>query len=91
MSFLTQLDRPSHPLVTAHIKKNVFTNVKNVSSILSSPLPKPQHGNNVSVQGYWISVGSKKTFNDKGYVVTTSVKKNLQDLARVVAGRFFHY
>ncbi|XP_057307926.1 midasin-like isoform X2 [Hydractinia symbiolongicarpus] len=87
MSFLTQLDRPSHPLVTAHIKKNVFTNVKNVSSVLSSPLPKPQHGNNVSVQGYWISVGSKKAFNDKGYVVTTSVRKNLQDLARVVAGR----
>ena len=40
----------------------------------------------INVEGYWIPIGAKKELQDESYVLTKSVKKNLKDLARVVAG-----
>ena len=84
-SFLTQLSRNSYPIVESTIIKNVFKNVKNIKSFLGKKLTKPSE-NTINVQGYWIELGSKTAIEDQSYVLTSSVKQNLKDLARVVAG-----
>ena len=86
MSFLTQLDRPSHPYVEQSIRKNVFDSIRNISSILCQPLPKPVKKNVVNVEGYWLNIGREEPSENPLYVLTNSVKRNLKDLARVVTG-----
>ena len=90
MSFLTQLDRSSHPFVERTIKENVFTNVPNINSILTQAIPQPSKRKCVHVQGYWLNSGTENTVCNEQYVLTDSVKKNLKDLARVVSGGWGH-
>jgi midasin len=59
-----------------------------VEVILRRPLPQPQDGRQyVLVEGYWIQKGPlelpKEDSND--YILTTSVRANLRDLARIVS------
>ena len=88
MSFLTQLNRSSHPLVEAMIRVNILGHMNNVNSLLSQSIACP--GNPESfcqVEGYWIEKGDRKAFSPPEYVLTSSVKENLRDLSRVVSGR----
>ncbi len=84
LSFLTQLDRASHPLVEQLICKKLIGRA-NVKSILGHPIPPPTAGMFVKVEGYWIGTGDGEPVKQKGYVMTASVKANLRDLARIVS------
>ncbi|XP_072912476.1 midasin [Hemitrygon akajei] len=85
MSFLTQLDRISHPVVEKLICHHVIgTNAK---SVLQQPISEPKGGGAVQIEGYWIATGDKEPTIDKLYILTPSVKLNLRDLVRVVAAR----
>ncbi|XP_068698835.1 midasin-like [Montipora foliosa] len=87
LSFLTQLDRSSHPAVESLIKEHLLGHV-NASSILKQPLLAPQgQGQFCNFEGFWIAMGSKEPFVLPEYVLTASVKANLKDLSRVVAAR----
>lgn len=87
MSFLTQLDKASRQIVEKLIYNHVLESIKNVKSLLSqSSHYKPK--NAINVEGYWIDIGSTVPFKDKSYVMTSSVKKNLTNLSRIVAGRY---
>ena len=88
MSFLTQLNRTSHPIVVGLIKKYVFESVRNMPSILKQPLSRPTDVRCISVEGYWVCQGNREPQQDEGYVLTDSVRANLSDLARIVAGRY---
>ena len=91
MSFLTQLDRSSHPAVESLIKEHLLGHV-NASSILKQPLLAPQgHGQFCNFEGFWIAMGSKEPFVLPEYVLTASVKANLKDLSRVVAARYQYF
>lgn len=88
LSFLTQLDRSSHPAVQSLIKQHLLGHV-NAASMLKQPLPKPQHsGQFCNFEGFWIAMGSKEPVVSTEYVLTASVKANLKDLARVVSARY---
>ena len=88
LSFLTQLDRSSHPAVQSLIKPHLLGHV-NATSMLKQPLPKPQHsGQFCNFEGFWIAMGSKEPVVSTEYVLTASVKANLKDLARVVSARY---
>ena len=88
LSFLTQLDRSSHPVVEAMIRVNILGHLTNVSSLLSQPIACPgTPASFCQVEGYWIEMGEKTAFVPPEYVLTSSVKENLRDLARVVSGR----
>ncbi|NXW51222.1 MDN1 protein, partial [Nyctiprogne leucopyga] len=83
LSFLTQLDRDSHPVVQKLICQHIVSG--NIKSLLKQQIPKPQGGRFVLVEGYWISAGDKEPTVDETYVLTPSVKLNLKDIARVVS------
>uniref|UniRef100_K7FQC1 Midasin n=1 Tax=Pelodiscus sinensis TaxID=13735 RepID=K7FQC1_PELSI len=83
LGFLTQLDRVSHPIVQKLICQHIVSG--NIKSLLKQPLPEPQGGRAVQIEGYWISVGDKEPMIDESYVLTSSVKLNLKDIVRVVS------
>ncbi|KFR09321.1 Midasin, partial [Nipponia nippon] len=83
LSFLTQLDRVSHPVVQKLICQHIVSG--NIKSLLKQQIPKPQGGRFIFIEGYWISAGDKEPTVDETYVLTPSVKLNLKDIARVVS------
>ncbi|KFU91782.1 Midasin, partial [Chaetura pelagica] len=85
LSFLTQLDRSSHPVVQKLICQHIVSG--NIKSLLKQQIPKPQGGRFILIEGYWISAGDKEPTVDETYVLTPSVKLNLKDIARVVSAR----
>ncbi|TKS75776.1 Midasin MIDAS-containing protein [Collichthys lucidus] len=82
LSFLTQLDRSSHPLVQKLVCQHILMgNTK----CLKQPIPAPSGHQCVEVEGYWVSQGEMEAALDPSYILTASVKLNLRDLARVVS------
>lgn len=49
------------------------------------PIPAPSDRTCVDVEGYWVAQGEMEPALDPSYILTTSVKLNLRDLARVVS------
>ncbi|KAF4099466.1 hypothetical protein G5714_019592 [Onychostoma macrolepis] len=82
LSFLTQLDRSSHPVVQKLVCQYILGgNVK----CLKQPIPQPKDRVCVQMEEYWLSRGDMEPTVDLSYILTPSVKLNLKDLARVVS------
>ncbi|KAM6915471.1 midasin [Xenentodon cancila] len=82
LSFLTQLDRSSHPLVQKLVCQHILMgNTK----CLKQPIPAPSDRSCVQLEGYWVPQGEVEPVLDPSYILTTSVKLNLRDLTRVVS------
>ncbi|XP_061609171.1 midasin isoform X3 [Phyllopteryx taeniolatus] len=82
LSFLTQLDRMSHPMVQKLVCQHVLKgNTKCLNQPIAAPLGQPC----LAVEGYWVSQGELEPTLDPSYILTASVKLNLRDLARVVS------
>ncbi|CAL8311820.1 unnamed protein product [Lota lota] len=82
LSFLTQLDRSSHPQVQKLVTQYVLGgNTK----CLRQPIPEPSGRACVPLEGYWVSQGELEPSLDPTYILTDSVKLNLRDLVRVVS------
>ncbi|PIK60822.1 putative midasin [Apostichopus japonicus] len=88
LSFLTQLDKASCPMVRQLILKYIVGKTS-VKGILGQPIPPPINGDFTKVEGYWIAQGQKEPCKPKGYILTQSVKGNLKMLARIVSARRF--
>ena len=89
LSFLTQLDRSSHPLVENLVVKHIIGK-RNTGSVLRQALPQPRpfwagQSAFIQVEGYWVPQGDLEPSEPASYIVTDSVKRNLKDLVRVVA------
>ncbi len=89
LSFLTQLDRSSHPLVEKLVVQHIIGK-KNLKSVMGQALvqPKPMwngHTESILVEGYWVPKGDLTAHEPRGYILTDSVKRNLKDLVRVVS------
>ncbi|KAL7735504.1 hypothetical protein ACLKA6_010538 [Drosophila palustris] len=81
LSFLTQLDPESHQLVLLLIRDALLHNAK---AVLNQSLP--QLGENyLQFEGYWVQQGNLEQQSCDHYILTTSVKKNLHDLARIIS------
>ncbi|XP_070579649.1 LOW QUALITY PROTEIN: midasin-like [Ptychodera flava] len=88
LSFLTQLDRSSHPVVEQLICKHIIGR-SNIKSVLKQPLPPPAATNITKIEGYWVSTGDLEPVIPKNYILTPSVRANLRDLCRITsAGRY---
>ena len=83
MSFLTQLRLEDYPVVMKKIQSVLGVPL----SCISAPIPPPKDGGHVFVEGFWISVGSEAPFTPENYILTTSVTRNLRNLARVVSAK----
>ena len=86
MSFLTQLDRSSHPAVEKLVCQHILGR-QNIKSVLGKDIPKPVGDEHLQFEGYWITKGSKPPETQEGYVLTPSVRANLKDLVRVVTAQ----
>lgn len=84
LSFLTQLNRSSHPLVEQLVCQYVLGKV-NIKSVLKHELPEPPGGKHVNIQGYWLPLGKLSPYIPDNYILTPSVRDNLKDLARIVS------
>lgn len=82
LSFLTQLDRSSHPVVQKLVCQHILMGS---TKCLKQPIPCPSDRHCVEVEGYWVSQGEMEPTLDPSYILTASVKLNLRDLARVVS------
>ena len=102
LSFLTRLNRSSHPVVMEMVAASLKGASKNVSAILKQPLPEPRsevsstsvvsgpQQQHVLIKDYWLRRGSNaECVVDDFYVITDSVAANLKDLARVVSACSF--
>uniref|UniRef100_A0A4W3JQN7 Midasin n=1 Tax=Callorhinchus milii TaxID=7868 RepID=A0A4W3JQN7_CALMI len=83
MSFLTQLDRTSHPVVQKLICHHIIGS--GAKAVLNQRIPEPKDRSTMLIEGYWITTGDKESVIDQSYILTSSVKLNLRDLVRVVA------
>ncbi|XP_007570662.1 midasin isoform X2 [Poecilia formosa] len=82
LSFLTQLDRSSHPLVQKLVCQHILAgNTK----CLKQLIPAPPGRTCVQIEGYWVPQGELEPTLDPSYILTASVKLNLRDLSRVVS------
>ena len=52
---------------------------------LFQPIPEPSGRVCVEMEAYWVSQGEMEPALDPSYILTSSVKLNLRDLARVVS------
>ncbi|GAB1601935.1 midasin-like [Argonauta hians] len=84
MSFLTQLDRSSYPLVEQLICR-LLLNKADLKALLKRPIPEPTISKHLQFEGYWIPVGSCEPQVPDKYILTPSVRANLKDLARVIS------
>ncbi|XP_033336576.2 midasin [Megalopta genalis] len=87
LSFLTQLDSQSYPLVLRMIVKAILGE-KAANAILRTPIPRPQSACNdsfICFEGYWIPKGDLSPETPENYILTETVKQNLKDLVRVVS------
>lgn len=82
LSFLTQVDAISHEKVLNLIQSSLLSDKK---AILSYKISKPGHGEHLNFEGYWIEQGSNVVEECTDYIMTDSVKKNLQDLSRIIS------
>ncbi|CAK9810772.1 MDN1 [Anthophora quadrimaculata] len=87
LSFLTQLDSNSYPLVQRMIVKAMIGE-KNASAVIGTPIPRPRGGpveSFMCFEGYWIPKGDLEPQIPDNYILTETVKQNLKDLVRVVS------
>nr|XP_031828776.1 midasin [Nomia melanderi]XP_031828783.1 midasin [Nomia melanderi] len=87
LSFLTQLDSQSYPLVLKMIVKAILGN-KTASALLGTPIPRPHSvvsDSYINFAGYWIHKGDLNPEISESYVLTETVRQNLKDLLRVVS------
>ncbi|XP_046665626.1 midasin-like [Homalodisca vitripennis] len=85
LSFLTQLDNKSHGIVLSLINRAVVEG-GDIKSVLGQPIPEPAPlGSNVCFEGYWVKKGKLKPTIPDNYILTPCVRRNLQDLSRIVS------
>lgn len=87
LSFLTQLDHNSYPIVEKLIGRAIL-DAKLARAILGTPIPKPGCDENedfINFEGYWIVKGGLEPETPNNYILTNSVRRNLRDLVRVVS------
>jgi midasin len=93
MSFVTFLDAESSSAVQPVIQKSIFSKRTNVAADLRKPLRKPvdEHDYVQAFPGskHWIRLGERDQEEQRHYIFTPFVEKNLENLARASSTRQF--
>lgn len=84
LSFLTQLDEKSYPIVKGLIGKAILKDAKVEKSVFRNPIPKPSE-DCIEFEKYWIVQGDLDPAPPENYILTAMVRRNLRDLARIVS------
>lgn len=85
ITFLQQLNDPSVIQVLKLIEQYIF-NINSLKQLDEYVIPKPQDTHSyVQVQGFWIQASSQSKEVNENYIITKSVKKNMERLARIIS------
>ncbi|XP_075233650.1 midasin [Lycorma delicatula] len=85
LSFLTQLDSPSHNIVKNMISEAVVDK-GDIKSILGQSIPEPlPTDTHVQFEDYWVTKGSLEPHVPEKYILTPCVRRNLRDVVRTVS------
>eukprot|EP01116_Phalansterium_solitarium_P008707 TRINITY_DN2266_c0_g2_i3.p1 TRINITY_DN2266_c0_g2~~TRINITY_DN2266_c0_g2_i3.p1 ORF type:complete len:1859 (-),score=760.71 TRINITY_DN2266_c0_g2_i3:142-5718(-) len=87
MSFMTQLNASSAEIMEKALKKHFAPSVN--LKALNKPARKPAQGDWEQVENFWVQRGEQPVADMAHYILTPSIKKHLNNLARiVVANRY---
>ena len=90
MAFTMTLDLPSAEVLTGLARRHLLANVKNPGSLLArQPVPPADPDNFVKVGPFYLTRGPLPPDPAEEYIITPSVEKKLEDLARIIVGRRF--
>ncbi|KAI4499123.1 hypothetical protein M0802_005706 [Mischocyttarus mexicanus] len=87
LSFLTQLNNDSYPIVQRMIVSSIVGE-KHFKAVIGCPIPKPRYGDDgdyICFEGYWVVKGALIPNRPTNYILTETVRRNLKDLVRVVS------
>lgn len=84
ITFLQQLNEPSVVHVLGLLGEYIFksSSLKQLAD-LEIPMPQDNH-RYIEVEKFWIQLSSQTCHNDANYILTKTVKGNLQRIARIV-------
>eukprot|EP01133_Synstelium_polycarpum_P016329 gene16329-19424_t len=83
MSFLTQINRQSYPIMEGLIKQYIKKgDVKLFSKSLSKPSDR-----HIQIEHFWVEVGDMEPIVPPHYILTQSIRANLNNLARILVNR----
>ncbi|CAG8439564.1 5371_t:CDS:10 [Funneliformis mosseae] len=89
MTFLTQLNKESEILLKGLVEKFLLNGVKNQRNLITQIPKLPTNGNYVQFGYFWLELGDFPVEDMPHYILTPSVKNNLDNLSRVVMSRKF--
>lgn len=90
MGFLTLLNRDSERLLLSLIDRYILGTQKTIRSSLSQVPTKPLDGQDyIQFQHYWMRQGPNKPEEQRDYIITPFVERNLLNLVRAIATRKF--
>lgn len=85
ITFLQQLDDVSVDKVMKVIETNVFSKAA-IKSLTNAVIPEPQDGHQYTMaEGFWIQRSNEEPSVNPNYILTPSVRKNLQNIARIIS------
>ena len=83
MSLLSEVRSDFHPLIVSLITRHLSV----PKTCINAPIPRPSQHGFISVEGFWLHIGSCDPYVPEGYILTASVKRNIKNLARVISAR----
>lgn len=85
VTFLQQLDEQSTNYVMKLIEHFVFSK-EVMNSLTNALIPEPLDGHQyVKAEGFWIQKSNEEPCVNESYILTPSVRKNLQNIARIIS------
>ncbi|CAG8447499.1 16137_t:CDS:10 [Dentiscutata erythropus] len=89
MTFLTQLNKESEIIMQGLFEKYLLNGVNNPKALTTQIPRQPPNGDYVQFGCYWLKIGHYPPKEVSHYILTPSVIKNLNNLARVVMSSKF--
>ena len=89
MSFLTQLNSKSYPIMERLIDKYIITNISKTANKQSFKSLSKQPANNTHIQftHYWIEKGQFPSIKNENYILTPTIEFQLSCLSRIILTR----
>ncbi|CAG8555969.1 630_t:CDS:2, partial [Paraglomus occultum] len=87
MTFLTQLNQESEDLMRQLVEKFLLRGLSNPRALITQTPRQPRDGNYIQFGHFWLECGSYPIEDMPHYIITPSVEKKLNNLARVVMSR----
>ncbi|CAG8485903.1 6023_t:CDS:10 [Diversispora eburnea] len=88
MTFMTQLNKEGELIMQDLLQKHLLSTIKNPKSFLKQ-IPRKPSDKHIQFGQFWLKMGEYSSKEISNYIITPSVKKNLENLSRVAVSNKF--